>query len=38
MTPVEFNSEQRTRWKRYAAATAAAFAAAVVEELTDDVD
>lgn len=35
-TPVEVNSKQRNTWKRYAAATAAAFAAAVVDELTSD--
>jgi nucleoside phosphorylase len=34
MTPVLVNSEQRSTWKRYAAASAAAFAAAVVDELT----
>jgi nucleoside phosphorylase len=34
---VDINNEQRRRWKAYAAATAAAFAATVVRELADDI-
>lgn len=34
---LSINNEQRDRWKRYAAAAAAAFAAVAVEELTDAV-
>lgn len=36
VTTVNINNEQRERWKKYAAATAGAFAAAVVEDLLDD--
>jgi nucleoside phosphorylase len=35
VTTVNVNDDQRRRWKRYAAATAAAFADAVVEDLCD---
>jgi nucleoside phosphorylase len=36
VTTVNINNEQRRRWKHYAVATAAAFAAAVVEDLVDE--
>lgn len=36
LATVNINNEQRKRWKNYAAATAAAFAARVVEDLLDD--
>lgn len=35
LSEAEINTDQRTRWKKYAAATAAALAAAVVEELAN---
>lgn len=36
VTTVNINNEQRKRWKKYAAASAAAFAAAIVQDLADD--